>query len=109
MHDTPKIRPLVDPVAVLPRPLRPRVIRFRRKLAQKFEKLRRLPNKEPIVRETLHRSHRSALGLRGTDDRTRRELSVQKWTRLRHDQVGLEILAAERRRVEIRKHELRIS
>jgi len=46
----------------------------------------------------------SPLCASGANDGACRELPAEKYSGFRHDQVGLEILAAERRRVEVGKH-----
>jgi len=54
--------------------------------------------------EKLESTHGSSLCASGANDGACRELPAEKYGRFRHDQVGLEILAAERRRVEIGKY-----
>jgi hypothetical protein len=85
------------------------LIRVTRQVGQQFEELIGLTDEEPVLDESVDGRHRPSLFVRGrADDRNGRELPAQERARFRHDQVGLEILAAERRGIEIREHELRI-
>src|SRR5260370_41877848 len=82
-----------------------RIIRGCRKLAQRLEEVGRLADEQTILGQSLHRAHGGAFSLGRTNDGTDREFAVQEWRRFRHDEVGLEVLAAERRGVEIREYE----
>lgn len=70
-------------------------------IAHKGKKRRRLANEQSHVRKELERSHRCSLCLRGTNDRTTWKLATQERAWLRHDQIGLESLSAERRRIKV--------
>ena len=64
--------------------------------------------KSPSLMKALTVATAPPLLVRGrTDNRDGRELPTQERARLRHDQVGLKILAAGRD-IEVREHELRI-
>ena len=65
---------------------------------QQGEECRRLTDEKPVGGERFHGSHGGAIGFRGSNDRDGRESFVQENGRLRHDQVGLEILGMEARR-----------
>src|SRR4051794_19584414 len=87
-------------MAVTPVPGR---VRLPRQLLEGAEELRRLADEQPVGRQGLDRAHRSPPRLGRANDRTDRELASQEDGRLGHDQVGLEVLAAKRRRVEVGK------
>ena len=53
--------------------------------------------------QELDRTHGSTFGFGRPDDRTDRELAVEEYRRLRHDQVCLKLLPSEGRRVQIGK------
>jgi len=72
------------------------------------EEFLRLAPEQPGISQELHRAHGGARGLGRANDRTDRELSVQEYGGLRHDQVGLEVLENKRRTgwtVQIWKHQ----
>ena len=73
----------------LPDSLKPLV---RRQVLQQLLELRRLADEKPVVGQRLDRRHRRALRLRWTNDRTCGELPAQEHSRLRHDEVGLQVL-----------------
>src|SRR5438034_6153030 len=63
----------------------------------------RLADEEPHVGEECESTHGGAFRVRRSNDRNNRKTRVQERARLRHDQVRLEELAAEWRRIQIRK------
>src|SRR4029077_1615188 len=67
------------------------------------KKRRRLADEKPHVGEECKSTHGGAIRVRWSNDRNNRKTRVQERARLRHDQVGLEELAAEWRGVQIRK------
>ena len=77
-------------------------------IAQHFKKRRRLADEKPVRGKRLDCSHCSPFCFGWTNDRTHRELSAEERAWLRHDQIGLEILPAERRRVKVRKRQSRV-
>lgn len=86
--------------------LRPRSTRFIRGLSQfvqKTEECRRLPDKQPHVREKIHHAHSNSVGLCRPNDRTNRQTRANEWAWLGHDEVCLKILSPEWRRIEVGK------
>src|SRR5262249_41344284 len=72
----------------------------------------RLAHEETTRREKVHRAHRRTDRLGWPDDRTHRKCPAQEWAGLGHDQVGLKILSAKRRLIQIWKYQtavLRVS
>ena len=74
-----------------------------------------LADEQPVGREGFYRRHRTACVYRGRpNDRNRREFSAEERAWLGHDQIGLEVLQAERRwgwerrHIEVRKRETAI-
>ena len=59
------------------------------------EKCRRLADEESHVGEKLDHALGDAFGFGWANDGARRQLTADERTRLRHDQVGLKILAAK--------------
>src|SRR3981081_3211739 len=80
-----------------------RFVRVFGQIAHISEKCRRLSDEKSHVSQELQRAHCRSLGFGGTDDRDYRQLSAQKRTRFRHDQVGLKVFPAERRRIQVWK------
>src|SRR5437764_10809359 len=76
-------------------------IRILGQILEQLKKLPRLPDEEPISRKRLHRTHGSALRVRRANDRTRRKVTAKKNCRLGHDEIGLELFPAKRRRIKI--------
>jgi hypothetical protein len=64
-----------------------------------------LADEQPVGRQGLGSSHCSPLCLGRANDRNDRELSAEEDGGLRHDQVGLEVLPAKGRCIEVRKHQ----
>ena len=60
-----------------------------------------LTDEESHVREEVEHVHGNPVGFRGTDDGAYREFAAEEWAGLRHDEVGLELLAAKGRRVQV--------
>src|SRR3979490_2877251 len=81
----------------------PRSVGILRRFAHELKERRRLPDEETHRRQEIDHAHRNPLCLRGTDDRAPRPLTAQERTRLRHNQVRLELLAAKRRIVQVWK------
>ena len=78
------------------------VIGFRCEFPQQFEERRRLTDKEAHGRQELNNAHGNPFCLGRPNDGAWREASTEKWTGLRHDQVGLKSLSAKRLGVEVR-------
>jgi len=76
-----------------------RFIRIFGQITQQLNERWRLADEESHSRQEIHHAHRDTLGLRGANDRTWREVSTEEWAWLRHDQVGLKVLATKRRRI----------
>ena len=74
-------------------------------ILHEFKEWWRLADEKPHRCQELEGAHSSPLCLRRTNDRTYWEALAEKWAWLRHNQVGLEVLPAERRGIEIRKHQ----
>src|ERR1700730_15354559 len=78
-------------------------------LAYLIKELLRLADEQPVGREALDRRHRAENACRDRDranDRNYRELPAEERAGLGHDQIGLEVLPAKRRRIEVRKREI---
>jgi hypothetical protein len=100
-----------SPRGLCPRPSRTAAgaVRVTRQVGQQFEELRGLADEEPVLGEGVDCRCRAPLFVGGrADDRDGRQLPAQERTRLRHDQVGLELLASEWRRIEVREYQLGI-
>jgi hypothetical protein len=82
-----------------------RFVGYYREVCHEREELVRLAAEESVVGQELERAHCRPFGVGRADDRTRWELAVQEHRLLGHDQVGLEVLATERRGVEVREHQ----
>jgi hypothetical protein len=72
-----------------------------------------LADEQPVGREGFYSRHRTACLYRGRpNDRNRREFSAEERAWFGHDQIGLEVLQAERRykgrHIEVRKHKTAI-
>ena len=72
-------------------------------IAHQRKECRRLTNKKSHRSEKLHDARGNPPCLRWPNDRTRREFSTEEWARLRHDQICLEVLASEGRRIQVGK------
>src|SRR6266853_6031991 len=64
------------------------------------EKCRRLPDEQSHVGEKLDHALGDAFGFGWANDGARRQLAADERTWLRHDQVGLKILATKRRSIQ---------
>src|SRR6185437_14655887 len=73
----------------------PCLVRVLRQIVQQLEEGRRLTDEESHVRQEVDDAHGSSFGFGGTNHGAWREFATEEWARLRHDQVGLEGLAAE--------------
>src|SRR5713101_2244257 len=73
------------------------------KIPQEFKERWRLADEKAVGRQCVERADCSPLCLGRANDRTYRELSAEEWAWLRHDQVGLKVLAAKRRRIQVWK------
>src|SRR5229473_8503884 len=73
------------------------------KVVHESEECRRLADEQSHVRQELDYALGDVLCFGRANDGTRRQLSTDERTRLRHDQVGLKILAAKRRGIQVRK------
>src|SRR5207237_6705229 len=72
-------------------------------LAHQLKKRWRLPHEESHRGQEINYAGGNPPCFRRTNDRTRRKFSAEKWTRLRHDQVGLKILATKGWRIQVWK------
>src|SRR5258708_22035580 len=73
------------------------------KVVHESEECRRLADEQSHVRQELDYALGDVLCFVPPNDGTSRQLSTDERARLRHDQVGLKILAAKRRRIQVRK------
>src|SRR5258708_5099322 len=73
------------------------------KVVHESEECRRLADEQSHVCQELDYALGDVLCFGRANDGTRRQLSTDERARLRHDQVGLKILAAKRRRIQVRK------
>ena len=65
-----------------------------------------LADEQPVGREGFYSRHRTACLYRGRpNDRNFREIPAEERAGLGHDQIGLEVLPAEGRYIEVRKRE----
>src|SRR5207237_8201091 len=78
-------------------------VRVLRQITHEREKLRRLADEKPHRRQETDHAHGNTSCLGRANDRNHGELSAQEWARLRHDQVGLKILATKWRRIQVWK------
>src|ERR1700720_345606 len=92
-----------------------RIIGILRKVMQLRKEFFGLAREQPVGREGFYSRHRTACLYRGRpNDRNRREFSAEERAWLGHDQIGLEVLQAERRwgwerrHIEVRKRETAI-
>ena len=67
------------------------------------KKRRRLADEKPHVGKECESTHGDAFRVRWSNDRNNRKARIQERTRLWHDQVRLEELAAKWRRIQIRE------
>src|SRR5438093_9514539 len=67
------------------------------------EKCRRLPDEESHVGEKLDHALGDAFGFSRANDGAWRQLATDERARLGHDQVGLKIVAAKGRSIQVRK------
>src|ERR1700720_299029 len=88
-----------------------RIIGILRKVMQLRKEFFGLADEQSVGREGFYSRHRTACLYRGRpNDRNRREFSAEERAWLGHDQIGLEVLEAERgwcwkrRHIEVRKH-----
>src|SRR5260221_12818051 len=72
---------------------------------QDCKELRRLADEQPVGRQGTQSAHGSPLGRGRANDRNDRERAAEEDGGLGHDQVGLEVLSAKRRGIEVRKHQ----
>lgn len=70
---------------------------------QKAEKFGRLTGEESHRRQEIDDGLCNPIRLGRADDRAGRELAADERARFRHNEIRLEILAAERRRVQVRE------
>src|SRR5260370_31689463 len=73
------------------------------KAVHESEECRRLADEQSHVRQELDYTPGDVLCFCRANDGTRRQLSTYERARLRHDQVGLKILAPKRRGIQVRK------
>src|SRR5229473_2775947 len=79
------------------------LVRILSEVPHEREECRRLSDEESHVRQELAYAPGDVLCFGRANDGTRRQLSTDERARLRHDQVGLKILAAKRRGIQVRK------
>ena len=85
------------------------LVRIARQPADHIEELWLLADEQSVIFEGFDSRYRAGVFYRGrANDRNCRELSVEERAGLGHDQIGLEVLPAEGRYIEVRKHELGI-
>src|SRR5262249_50399390 len=72
---------------------------------QRLEKLRTLTDEKAHCGQEVNHIHGNSIGFSRTNNRTYRERCAEEVTRLRHDQVRLEVLSAKRWTIEIRKNQ----
>src|SRR6266581_4658679 len=73
------------------------------KVVHESEECRRLADEESHIRQELDHALGDVLCFGRANDGTRRQLSTNERARFRHNQVGLKILAAKRRGIQVRK------
>ncbi len=76
-----------------------------RQLVEEIKERRRLTDEQPVRGQGIERRHCSSVGLGRTNDRDDRERAAKEYGGFWHDQVGLELLAAKRRGIEVGKHQ----
>src|SRR5260370_24226998 len=84
------------------------VVRVFGQITQERKELLRLAHEESAGREELGGPDCSPLCVGWANDRACRELPAEEYGGFRHDQVGLEVLSAERSGIEVRKYQRRI-
>ena len=70
-------------------------------ITEQFEECGRLTDQESRGRPEVDHIYSNSVGLSGADDGACWELAAQEWARLGHDEVGLELFAAKRWRVQV--------
>src|SRR6266480_5138779 len=80
-------------------------IRSVRKTGQKGKKRRRLTDEQTVRGQGIERGHCSSGCLGRTNDRADRERAPKEYGGFGHDQVGLELLPAKRRGIEVGKRQ----
>src|SRR5258708_20448094 len=78
-------------------------VRILRQIAQQLKERRRLADEASHGGQEIREAHGNAVCLSGTNDGAWRKLPAEEWGRVRNNQVGFKILAAERWGIQVWK------